>query len=331
MDMLRNACGAEDCSMVKNPLNEDNAGDYTAAEIVSCFIYSRLRRPALEKMKNLKLIVTRSTGFDHIDINYCNERGVAVANVPGYGEHTVAEHTFALLLALSRHIPQAVNQTRSGNFSMNGLKGFDLFGKTIGIIGTGAIGLHVARIAKGFGMNVLAQDIHPRPDADLVYVGREKLLSESDIISLHVPTTPETYHMLSDEAFSAMKDGVVIINTARGAVIDVKALLRALKNGKVSAAGLDVLPEEPAIREEAELLRASFAQRHDLETLVTDYALLHQKNVIVTPHSAFYTKEAVEKILHTTGENIRSFIAGSPQNIVNDPQQALQETAVIST
>ena len=325
--MLHTMCCDKDCTMIKDPLALDNAGNYAEAEIVSCFIYSSLKRPVLEKMKNLKMIATRSTGFDHIDLDYCDKNGIAVANVPAYGEYTVAEHVFALLLALSRHIPKATAQTRDGDFSLRGLQGFDLYGKTMGIIGTGAIGLHAARIAKGFGMNVLAHDIHPRTDSVLSYVSLENLLGKSDVISLHVPGTAATRHMLSDKEFSAMKDGVVIINTARGTVIDVKALLRALQSGKVSAAGLDVLPEEPAIREEAELLRASFTQQHDLETLLIDHALLHHKNVIVTPHSAFYTREAVGKILCTTGENILAFRAGKPQNIVNNPQPAQRKTA----
>lgn len=326
-EMLHSLCCSPDCTMVKTPLNIDNVASYAAAEIISCFIYSDLSRPVLEHLKNLKLITTRSTGFDHIDLNYCNKNGIAVANVPAYGEHTVAEHVFALLLSLNRHIPQAVNQTRSGDFSLHNLRGFDLYGRTIGIIGTGVIGLHAARIAKGFGMNVLAYDVHPRADTDLSYVSLEELLGKSDIISLHVPGTAETHHMISDKEFSAVKDGVVIINTARGTVIDVKALLRALQSGKVSAAGLDVLPEEPAIREEAELLRASFTQQHDLETLLVDHALLHHKNVIVTPHSAFYTKDAIEKILRTTGENIVSFTAGRPQNIVNHSPSTQRKTA----
>lgn len=320
-------CGVKKCNMVKTPLSLDNVDHYNSAEIISCFIYSDLSCPILEKLSNLKLIATRSTGVDHIDLEYCNSRGIAVANVPAYGEHTVAEHVFALLLGLSRHIPQAVHRTREGDFSFQGLKGFDLYGKTIGIIGTGAIGNHVAQIAKGFGMSVLAYDIHPRTETDLFYVDLNELLSQSDVISLHVPDTSRTRHMLSEKEFSKMKDGVVIINTARGTVIDVKALFSALKSGKVSAAGLDVLPEEPVIREEAELLRSSFSAKHDLETLLTDYALLHQKNVIVTPHSAFYTREAVAKILKVTAQNILSFTAEKPQNIVNIPQVNTRKVA----
>jgi D-lactate dehydrogenase len=315
-ETLRDLCHGHDAVMVKNKIDVHNANEYESAEIISCFIYSDLRRPVLEKLKNLKLIATRSTGTDHIDLDYCRNHGITVANVPAYGEHTVAEHVFALLLALSRHIPQAVRRTRDGYFSFSGLCGFDLYGKTLGLVGTGAIGLHVAQIATGFGMKVLGYDIHPSASSVFTPVTLDQLLSDSDVISLHVPGTPQTRHMLSEKEFSMMRDGVVIINTARGQVIDVKALLRALQSGKVGAAGLDVLPEEPAIREEAELLRESFSQQHDLEALLANHVLLHHKNVIVTPHSAFYTNEAVKKIIETTGDSILSFIAGNPKNIV---------------
>lgn len=308
---------AKDAIMIQDRLTMASAAEFSNAEIISCFIYSELSAATLEKMPQLKLIATRSTGTDHIDLNYCNQHGITVANVPTYGEHTVAEHVFALLLALSRHIPKASQRTREGNFSLESLCGFDLFGKTIGIIGTGAIGSHVARIAQGFGMKILGHDIHPQSNPIISHVEFDTLLAESDIISLNVPNTPQTLHLLGTKEFKSMKDGVVIINTARGAVIDVKALLSALQSGKVSAAGLDVLPEELAIREEAEILRDSFAEKHNLETLLIDYALLRQENVIITPHSAFFTNEAVSRILSTTANNVLSFIAGHTTNEIS--------------
>lgn len=322
-ELLAAQCRNVDYSTVKQHLTLENAAHYADADIVSCFIYSRLDKPVLEKLTNLKLIATRSTGFDHIDLDYCNQRGIAIANVPAYGAHTVAEHVFALLLSLSRHMRQAVQQTRDNNFHIRGLRGFDLYGKTIGIIGTGEIGMRTAEIARGFGMNVLAHDVYPRMEfarqMGFTYTGFDRLLAQSDVISLHVPGSKSTRNLLSEREFGLMKDGVVIINTARGSNIDVKALLRALASGKVGFAGLDVLPNEPAIREEAELLRADFKQENDLETLLVDHALLHHKNVIVTPHTAFYTKEAVERILQTTVDNIHGFIDGSRLNIVNAP------------
>ena len=315
--------GDIDYDTVKDTLNAGNAALHADAEIISCFIYSDLSREVLKKIKNLKLIVTRSRSFDHIDLEYCNQNGITVSNVPSYGRDTVAEHVFALLLSLSRHIPQAIQRTREGDFSAQGLQGFDLHGKTIGIIGTGAIGLRTAKIAKAFGMNVLGYDLYPNhkgaTEAGFIYTSFDKLLSQSDIISLHVSNTPEVSHLLSVKEFTSMKEGVVIINTAVGSAIDVKALLEALATGKVSAVGLDVLPDESAIHEEAAFFRESFTAKHDAQTLLASHALLHHKNVIVTPHIAFYTKETVAGILRTTGDNIQSFQSGHQLNVVNKP------------
>lgn len=301
-------------------LTEELAERHGDAEILSPFIYSQLRRSLLQRLPKLKLIATRSTGYDHIDTAYCAEHGIKVANVPTYGENTVAEHVFALLLAISHHMVEAVDRTRRGDFSQAGLQGFDLEGKTIGVIGTGGIGSHTCRIARGFAMQVLAFDVAPdqslTEQLGVTYVPLEELLARSDIVTLHVPANPRTRHLLGREQFAQMKHGAVLINTARGDVVDVRALLEALKDGKVRAAGLDVLPEEPTVREEAELLRSAFQKEHDLETLLADHILLRLRNVIITPHSAFNTREAVERILQTTRENIEAFLAGAPVNLV---------------
>jgi D-lactate dehydrogenase len=204
---------------------------------------------------------------------------------------------------------------------MVGLRGFDLQGKTIGIIGTGHIGRRVARIAKGFGMDAIAYDIDPddatAKEIGYRYVSFGDVLKTADVVSLHVPATQATYHMIAADEFDRMKEGVVLINTARGSVVDVRSLVGALSTGKVAAAGLDVLPEEPVIREEAELLRSAFSHEHDVESLLADHILLRLRNVVITPHSAFYTNEAVHRILHTTRSNIESFIAAEPQNLVS--------------
>jgi D-lactate dehydrogenase len=303
-------------------LNVDNAADYTDAEVLCPFINSTLDRNLLEKLPNLKLIATRSTGFDHIDVDYCRERGITVCNVPTYGDNTVAEHVFGLLLTLSRRLYLAVDRTRKGDFSQNGLQGFDLMGKTLGVIGTGSIGEHVVRIAAGFGMKILAFDVKPKEGLSSTpgfsYVSMDELLKGSDIITLHVPSNPKTHHLLAEEEFGKMKQGVIIINTSRGDVIDIQALIRALADQKVSAAGLDVLPEEPTVREEAELLYRAFRKSHNLETLLADHILLRLRNVVVTPHTAFNTREAVERIQSTTMENIRKFTAGEAQNVVSE-------------
>jgi D-lactate dehydrogenase len=311
--------------LVDFPLRSRNAAEFADADVVATFINSVLDKAALQQLSSLKLIATRSTGYDHIDTEYCAARGIVVSNVPSYGEKTVAEHVFALLLAISHRLPEAMERAQRGSFSPVGLQGFDLAGKTIGVIGTGSIGSNVVRIARGFEMNVLAFDA--RPDAELShaygvrYVALEQLLAHSDVITLHVPALPQTRHMLSSEAFARMKQGVVVINTARGDVVDTRALIQALTSGKVAAAGLDVLPDEPMIREEAELICSLFCNEHDLRNLVADHVLLRMRNVIVTPHSAFNTREAVDRIVHTTVNNIEAFVAGAPQNVVAGPHE----------
>lgn len=303
-------------------LTADNASEVADAQVLSTFIYSDLDNGVLEQFGGLKLIATRSTGFDHIDLDHCREHSVSVANVPTYGENTVAEHVFALLGAISHNIVDAADRTRRGDFSQQGLQGFDLKGRTFGVIGTGHIGAHAAKIAKGYDMEVVAFDV--KPDHELAgrvgfrYVEMGELLAAADIVTLHVPGSDKTKHLISDDEFGKMKDGVVLISTARGSVVDVDALLRALASGKVRAAGLDVLPEEPTVREEAELLRNWFARKHNLETLLADHILLRLKNVVITPHSAFNTREAVQRILDTTHDNIAGFLRGEPVNIVNE-------------
>jgi len=308
----------------KAPLTADGLDDYHDAEAVSTFIHSRLDNDLLDRFERLKLIATRSTGFDHIDLDYCNRRGIAVCNVPTYGANTVAEHTFGLLLTISHHLEQAIDRTRKGDFSARGLQGFDLQGKTLGVIGTGDIGRNTIRIARGFGMRVIAFDVQPDEqaahDLGFEYVGFEDLLERSDVVTLHVPANEKTRHLIGWEQFQRMKDGAVLINTARGQVVDIQALARALAEKKIAAAGLDVLPQEPVIREEAELLRSVFEEKHDLRTLLADQVIVRMRNVVVTPHSAFNTREAVQRILDTTVANIQAFASDEPQNVVNEPQ-----------
>lgn len=309
--------------LVDSPLGSENVAQHADADVVSTFIYSELDSGVLEKLPSLKLVATRSTGFDHIDTDYCTARGITVSNVPSYGENTVAEHVFALLLAISHRLPEAIDRAQRGHFSPEGLQGFDIAGKTIGVIGTGNIGRHVIRIANGFQMDVVAFDVRPDPALagalGFQYVDLEDLFAASDVITLHVPSLPETRHILSSRAFARMKDGVVVINTARGDLIDTRALIQALASGKVAAAGLDVLPDEPLIREEAELICSFFCDQHDLRSLVANHVLLRMRNVIVTPHSAFNTREAVARIVETTVENIGAYLAGAARNVVAGP------------
>lgn len=309
-----------DLNCFSEPLTETNALNHAGVGAVSIFIYSRLDSGTLKQLKGLKLIATRSTGFDHIDMDYCRDNGITVCNVPVYGSSTVAEHVFGLLLVICHRLYESIDRTRKGDFSQKGLRGFDIRGKTLGVIGTGLIGRHVIEIARGFHMEVAAYD--PRPDPDLaarlgfVYAGLDEVLARSDVVSLHVPANRQTYHLLSTDQFAKMKEGAVLINTARGTLVDIEALLRALADGKVAAAGLDVLPEEPVIREEAELLSSFFHRDHDMSTLLANHILLRMRNVYITPHNAFNTREAVERILATTIDNIIAFTRGEPRNVV---------------
>lgn len=312
---LQELCKDHEVQFIPERLNADNAQNFKAADIVAPFVHSSLDKAVLSQFTQLKHIATRSTGFDHVDLDYCREQTIVVSNVPVYGSITVAEHSFALLLAISHHIPPAVTATRQGDFSGSGLRGFDLYGKTMGVIGTGNIGRRVVEIALAFGMQVLACDIEP--DEELArtngvsYVSLDGLLQQADCISLHVPGGDATNKLLSEVQFAQMKKGVVLINTARGSVVDVQALLQALDEGTVAAAGLDVLPAEAAMKQAAE------PGKQETDALRANRALLNRKNVLITPHSAFNTSEAIERILHTTADNIAKFIAGAPQNTVN--------------
>jgi len=301
------------------PVTAAQSSSLREVDSLSVFIYSRLTSAVLAELPALKMIATRSTGFDHIDLAACRERGIVVSNVPSYGENTVAEHTFALILMLSRKVHKSYSQVREGRVELAMLTGFDLQGKTIGVVGAGRIGLHVIRIARGFGMRVLAFDV--RRDtllADLLgfqYVSMDQLLAESDIVSLNCPLTPETHHLIGAEAIQRMKRGALLINTARGGLVDTDALVQALDSGHLAGAGLDVLEGEELIREEKELLH----EKHDIEKLRTALRtrlLMGRDDVVFTPHNAFNSHEALRRILDTTVENLLAFQAGQPVNRV---------------
>lgn len=292
------------------------------ATILSPFINSRIGKTELDQLPNLKLIATRSTGFDHIDVREAKSRGVLVANVPTYGENTVAEHTFALILSLARNLKRAYFRTNAGNFAIDGLMGFDLKRKTIGVIGTGHIGLHVIRTAVGFGMNVLAYDVKQNSFLAEVmgfrYVSLDELLSQSDIITLHVPYMGATHHLINRQSIQKIRRGAILINTARGGLVDTDALMQALDEGILAGAGLDVLEGEELIQEEKRLLAEENTKEswEKLQTTLKNHIILSRDNVIYTPHIAFYSQEAVERILDTTIENIKSFVAHKAVNLV---------------
>lgn len=301
------------------PLDAAHLDGARDAECLSVFIYSRVTPEALAAMPALKLVATRSTGYDHIDVEACRARGIAVANVPSYGENTVAEHTFALILMLSRKVHQSYVQVREGHVELAALTGFDLQAKTIGVIGAGRIGLHVIRIGRGFGMRVLASDVRRDPFLeDLMgfqYVPLERLLAESDIVSLHCPLLPETRHLVGREQFGRMKRGALLVNTARGGLVDTDALVEALESGRLAGAGLDVLEGEELIKEEKQLLHEKL-DVEKLRTAVRNRVLLGRDDVVFTPHNAFNSREALIRILDTTLENIAAYRAGHAVNRV---------------
>ncbi len=313
-------------------------------EILSVFIHSTVSREFLEAHPALRLIVTRSTGYDHIAVAEARARGIVVCRVPNYGENTVAEHSFALLLALSRRLRESLASYTKSRFSYQALRGFDLMGKTFGIVGTGRIGLHSARIARGFQMQVLAYDVKTQPlvaaTLDFDYVGFEELLARSDVISLYIPLLPETRHLINRETLARCKRGVILINTARGALVDTDALIEGLESGQVGGAGLDVLEDERVLQQDSTRIIGGEIVSHiqqsgtpepspdyeeplqrrerveELRNLVRNSRLIERPDVIFTPHSAFNSAEAVARIDEQTVRSIRQFLAGTPVNVV---------------
>jgi D-lactate dehydrogenase len=300
-------------------LEEATVSKYQDAEIISTFIYSTLTKEILDQLPNLKFIATRSMGFDHIDTAVCKERGIVVSNVPTYGAHTVAEHTFALMLVVSRKIIPSVERAKRGDFSSVGLTGFDLFGKTLGVIGTGHIGKNVCELGLAFGMPVLAY-CHSQ-DQELIakgirYVSLEELLAGADIVTLHLPHSHDTEHVINSQNISQFKKGAILINTARGVLVETKAILEGLEKGILAGAGLDVLEEENALKEEREFLASEHIIKGDFQTELLDHILLTRDDVVITPHNAFNSIEALHQILETSLGNIRSFLSGTPVNMI---------------
>lgn len=304
----------------KEVYNPDMIKEIKEATVLSPFIYSDLSKKTLSKFSKLKLVTTRSTGFDHIDIDYCKRKKIPVSNVPHYGENTVAEHTFALILSLSRNIHKAWVRTTRQDFTLKGLRGFDLKDRTIGVVGTGRIGQHVIKMAKGFGMNVLAFDVNQDKFlAEILgfkYVPLETVLRKSDIVSLHVPYNKKTHHLINKKNIKFFKKGSLLINTARGGVIDTDAIIYALDNKIISGLGLDVLEGELMFQDEEKVAFGN-TSREKLAMLLKNNILLHRENVVITPHIAFDSHEAVNRILNTTLDNIEAYLNGAPQNRVN--------------
>jgi len=297
-----------DIHFFPNSLTPDSAEATRGFRAACIFVNDQCDAPVIERLAayGVEIIALRCAGFNHVDLDACEAHGIDVVRVPAYSPHAVAEHAIALILTLNRKLHEAYQRNRRGDFVLDGLVGFDLIGKTVGVVGTGQIGRCMAEILLAFGCRVLAFDLHPDPALaereGVDYVPLDELFRESDIISLHVPLFPQTHHLLNREAFRAMKDGVMIINTSRGALVDTKALIGALKVGKVSAAGLDVYEEEAGI----------FFQDHSQRVLKDDVLarLLTFNNVLITSHQAFLTHEALGSIAETTLANLEEYVQG---------------------
>lgn len=286
-------------------LNIDTVSLAAGFDAVCVFVNDIVSAEVVQKLYELgvKAIVLRCAGFNNVDIKACQGK-LRVFRVPAYSPHAVAEHAMALLLTVNRRIHKAHNRTREFNFSLQGLTGFDLYGKTVGVIGTGKIGRVFADICRGFGMEVLAYDKFPNPEAGLNYVELDELFEKSDVISLHCPLTVETDHLIRSGSIRRMKDGVVIINTSRGGLVNTEDLIQGLKSGKIGAACLDVYEEEGDVFYED--LSGHILQDDKLVRLIA------MPNVIVTSHQAFLTKEALDNIAHTTVNNLIRFFEGDP-------------------
>ena len=297
------------CRFHEFRLDADTASVAQGADAACIFVNDRADRPVLTKLAALGIrhIALRCAGFNQIDLVAARDLGLTVTRVPAYSPHAVAEHTIALLLALVRKIPRAHNRVRDLNFSLAGLVGFDLHGKTAGIIGTGQIGRITAQILRGFGMHVLASDPMPVPAwaaaNEVTYVPIDELLQASDVVSLHVPLTPETNHLIGTATLARMKAGSVLVNTSRGRLIDTAALIAALKSGRLGGVALDVYEEEAGVFFED--LSGGVLADDELSRLLTF------PNVLITSHQAFLTHEALTEISRVTAENLRLLAAGA--------------------
>ncbi len=287
-------------------LNEENADLAKGYDGVIAFVNDKINSKTIRILSEggVKILAMRCAGYNNINFKAAHENGLKVVRVPVYSPYAVAEHTMALLLTLNRKIHKAYNRTRDFNFALNGLTGFDLNGKTAGVIGTGKIGQIFIKICKGFGMNVIAYDPYQIENPDFEYVDLDEIYSRSDVISLHCPLNQYTHHILGADAFSKMKSSVYIINTSRGGLIDSEALLNALKSRRIAGAGLDVYEEE-----------ASLFFEDCSDTIVNDdilARLVSLPNVLLTSHQAFLTEEALKNIAEITIGNLEDYFAGKP-------------------
>ncbi|HEX6223794.1 MAG TPA: 2-hydroxyacid dehydrogenase [Chryseolinea sp.] len=309
-DYLEKFCSSHTLHLLETRLNSETAGLAQGSEAVSIFVNDDASAGVLQKLNEIgvRYLVLRSAGYNHVDLKEAKRLGIRVARVPDYSPAAIAEHTVALMLVLNRKLIKAHSRVRDLNFSLDGLTGFDMSGKTVGILGTGKIGAVVVRILHGFNCNILAFD--PFPDETLTskynvqYTDLNTLFRQSDIITLHSPLTPESRYIVSKESISNMKKGVMLINTSRGGLVDTKEVIKGLKNGTIGAFGMDVYEEEGGL----------FFEDHSEDILQDDVIarLMTFQNVIITSHQAFLTQEAITNIAETTGYNLDCWEKGIP-------------------
>lgn len=308
------------CSVrtITDPLTEGNL--HADTEILAVFVDSTVSAEMIKSMPKLKLIVTLSTGYDHIDLAAANKQGVTVCNVPSYGESTVAEYALGLMLSATRNLFPATKSVKEGKYAHEGFRGTDIEGKTIGIIGTGRIGRHLIQLLSGFGAELIGYDPYPHESLQDVphftYVTLPTLLRRSDIISLHAPLTADNRHLINKAAIKKMKPGVTIVNTARGGLISSADLLWGLEQGIVGSAALDVLEEEN-LMEDPCLLADHNCSPESAKTALMNNLLIDHERTIVTAHNAFNTYEAVCRIVDTSAKNVSQFLNGDPTHVVN--------------
>ena len=316
-EYIRQNLAHDDLVFLEGDVNE-HIESLKTVEILSVFINTPVSAQALEAMPQLKLITTRSTGFDHIDLETAKARGITVTNVPTYGVRTVAEFAFALMLEISRKAGAAYERLRkTGDTDVQYFEGFNLAGKTLGVVGTGNIGKNAARIGVGFDMKVILSDVYPNEafakEIGAEYKDLETLVAESDFVTLHVPYMKETHHLINEIVLKKFKKGSYLINTSRGGVVDAEALIGALKNGPLAGAGLDVVEGEEDFRSDSSINKKD---AEEMKNTLAAHELLDMEQVVVTPHIAFNTQEAKKEILDATLENVTSFIAGQVKNSV---------------
>lgn len=314
-----NARHGHDLTFLEARLTQESRSLASEYEGVCVFVNDQVDATVIETLAagSTRTIALRCAGYNNVDVAAANKRGISVVRVPAYSPHAVAEHTVALILALNRQIHRAYARVREGNFELNGLMGFDLHGRTAGIVGTGKIGTIVARILNGFGCKLLAHDVVPNPECEAIgvrYVTAAELLRESDILTLHCPLLPDTYHLIDEEALKLVKSGAMLINTSRGALIDTRAVIAALKSGQLGYLGLDVYEEE------ADVFFRDLSNKVIEDDVLA--RLLTFPNVLVTGHQAFFTRTAMQQIATTTLSNVSDIESGRPCANEVTPQMA---------